>query len=109
MTGTDTQKMIVDGVTFNPATDYIYTKPKVNASGGKQIGILNAQSKKGLYISTPLMLTWGVNEFTDDKSGRKTYDMSLQFPKEEYDTPQLQKFLKNILAFEAKGRCCYEL
>jgi len=94
--------MIVDGVTFNPATDYIYTKPKVNASGGKQIGILNAQSKKGLYISTPLMLTWGVNEFTDDKSGRKTYDMSLQFPKEEYDTPQLQKFLKNILAFEAK-------
>lgn len=102
MTGTDTQKMIVDGVTFNPATDYIYTKPKVNASGGKQIGILNAQSKKGLYISTPLMLTWGVNEFTDDKSGRKTYDMSLQFPKEEYDTPQLQKFLKNILAFEAK-------
>jgi hypothetical protein len=94
--------MIVDAMTFNPDTDYIYTKPKVNPSGGKNIGILNAQSKKGLYLSTPLMLTWGVNEFTDDKSGRKTYDMSLQFPKEEYDTPQMQKLLANVLAFEAK-------
>tara|TARA_Y100000389_G_scaffold72093_1_gene68875 strand:+ start:1724 stop:2653 length:930 start_codon:yes stop_codon:yes gene_type:complete len=102
MAGADTQKMMIDGVSFNAETDYIYTKPKVNASGGKQIGILNSDSKKGLYISTPLMLTWGVNEFTDEKSGRKTYDMSLQFPKEEYNTPAVEKFLDNIRAFEAK-------
>ena len=80
----------------------ICTKPKVNASGGKSIGILNNESKKGLYISTPLMLTWGVNDYTDDKSGRKTYDMSLQFQKEEYNTPQIDAFLKNMIAFENK-------
>jgi hypothetical protein len=102
MAETETQKMIIDGVNFNPATDYMYTKPKVNPSGGKSIGILNAESKKGLYLATPLMLTWGVNEFTDEKSGRKTYDMSLQFPKEEYNTPVVQKFLENIVAFETK-------
>ena len=26
------------------------------------------------------MLTWGVNEYVDEKSGNKTYDMALQFP-----------------------------
>jgi len=102
MTGTETQKMMIDGAAFDATTDYMYTKPKVNASGGKSIGILNNDSKKGLYISTPLMLTWGVNEFTDDKSGRKTYDMSLQFPKEEYNTPQVDAFLQNMIAFEKK-------
>lgn len=99
---TDTQKMMIDGVTFNANTDYIYTKSKVNALGGKQIGILNSESKKALYIATPLMLTWGVNEFIDEKSGRKTYDMSLQFPNNEYNTPQLEKFLENMQAFETK-------
>ena len=102
MTNTKASTMIADGTTFNASTDYIYTKPKVNASGGKSIGILNAKSIKGLYMSTPLMLTWGVNEYTDDSSGRKTYDMSLQFPKEEYDTESVQKFLKNMIAFETK-------
>ena len=97
-----TQKMIVDGVIFNPETNYTYTKSKINASGGKSIGIINSESMKGLYLSTPLMLTWGVNEYLDDKSGRKTYDMSLQFPKEEYNTQQVQKFLENMIAFEAK-------
>ena len=102
MTQTNTQKMIVNGTEFNSEKDYIYTKPKANASGGKSIGIINKESMKGLYISTPLMLTWGVNEYTDDKSGRKTYDMSLQFPKEEYNTPLVQKFLENMIAFETK-------
>lgn len=102
MTNTQTQTMIADGVTFNAESDYSYTKPKVNPSGGKSIGILNTKSMKGLYISTPLMLTWGVNEFTDENSGRKTYDMSLQFPKEEYNSPQVEKFLKNMKAFETK-------
>ena len=99
---TKTETMIADGTTFNADTDYIYTKPKVNASGGKSVGILNAKSIKGLYMSTPLMLTWGVNEYTDDSSGRKTYDMSLQFPKEEYNSDTVQKFLDNMIAFETK-------
>ena len=102
MTNAKASTMISDGTTFNASTDYIYTKPKVNASGGKSIGILNAKSIKGLYMSTPLMLTWGVNEYTDDSSGRKTYDMSLQFPKEEYNSESVQKFLENMIAFETK-------
>jgi hypothetical protein len=102
MTETSTEKMITEGTSFNANTDYLYTKPKANASGGKSIGILNTESKKGLYISSPLMLTWGVNEYTDEKSGRKTYDMCLQFPKEEYNTETIAQFLENMKAFETK-------
>ena len=102
MANTEAQRMIIDGTEFNAEKHYMYTKPKVNPSGGKSIGILNADSKKGLYLATPLMLTWGVNTFTDDTSGRTTYDMSLQFPKEEYNSEAVQKFLDNMKALETK-------
>tara|TARA_A100001388_G_C28757452_1_gene495764 strand:- start:86 stop:1015 length:930 start_codon:yes stop_codon:yes gene_type:complete len=95
-------EFIIDGVKFNPNEDYSYTKPKVNASGGKSIGIISNKTKKALYLSTPLMLTWGVNEFVDNKTGRKSYDMSLQFPKEQYNTPEVNKFLESMKQFEAK-------
>ena len=32
---------IVSGAAFNANTDYVYTKPKINANNGKSIGILN--------------------------------------------------------------------
>ena len=74
--------------------------PKVNASGGKNLPIYNAAAKKGLTLQTPLMLTWGVNEWTDDNSGRKTYDMSLQFPTQEYANANTTTFLENMIALE---------
>lgn len=76
-------KMIVEGSKFNSASDVLFTKPKVNSSGGKNVGIHNAKTKKSLYLSTPLMLTWGINENDFDGSGRKTYDLSLQFPRDQ--------------------------
>jgi hypothetical protein len=102
MTDSKANKMIIAGVDFNASTDYNYTKPKINSSGGKSIGIINKESMKGLYLSTPLMLTWGVNENDFDGSGKKSYDMSLQFPKEEYNNDTVQKFLDNMIAFENK-------
>ena len=89
---------IVSGVDFNANNDYMYTKPKINANGRKQIGILNAQNRKTLYMSTPLMLTWGVNQYEDSKS----YDMTLQFPSDEYSNTECVDFLKNMQALEQK-------
>lgn len=102
MSSGDSNNGIINSVTFNPSTDYLYTKPKINASGGKSIGIINKKSMKGLYLSTPLMLTWGVNENTDEKTGIKSYDMALQFPKEEYTNDNAEAFLKNLKDFESK-------
>ena len=96
------EKPMINATEFNPANDFKYMKPKVNKSGGKSVGILNTHTSKALYLSTPIMLTWGVQEFTDDQTGRKSYDMSLQFPKEEYETEQTRKFLDAMVAFQDK-------
>ena len=93
-------KAIIQGTKFNPSKQLTFTKSKVNSVGGKNVGILNKETRKATYLSTPLMLTWGVNEYVDDKSGRKTYDMSLQFPKDEYATDATREFLKNMVEFE---------
>mgnify|MGYP001392921590 FL=1 len=94
---------IVSGVNFNVTDDYVYTKAKVNANGRKSVGILNNSNKKSLFLSTPLMLTWGVNEYRDEKTGDvQSYDMALQFPNNEYNSEECSAFLKNMQAFEEK-------
>ena len=95
-------KEILSGETFNPAKDLKYSKPKANSSGGKSVGILNASTNSATFISTPLMMTWGVSTFEDKKTGEKTYSMSLQFPGEEYNTPAIAKFRANLVKFEEK-------
>ena len=94
-------KMIVTGADLSVST-IAYTKPKINKSGGKSVGILNTESKKTLHVSTPLMTTWGVNE--NDFDGKKSYDMSLQFPREQDNNfnDEVSAFLENMKAFEAK-------
>jgi len=91
---------IVSGTAFNVNTDYVYTKPKLNANNGKSIGILNKHNMKSLYVSTPLMLTWGVNEWSDDKTGKKSFDLALQFPSEE--NSECSAFLKNMQELEMR-------
>ena len=93
---------ILSGVEFNPATDIMFSKAKINANGRKQIGIQNTTSKKSVYLSTPLMLTWGANEYVDEKTGSKSYDMALQFPNDEFNNPECVSFLKNMQQLEQR-------
>ena len=93
-------EMIIDGSNLNPARDISFAKPRLNKSGGKAVSVTPKGSNRWLNISTPLMLTWGVNEYVDDQSGRRSYDMSLQFPKQGYETEATSRFLENIKAFE---------
>jgi len=95
-------EMVIPGASFNPLTDMKYTKPKVNSVGGRSVGIVNAKTSTVLNLSSPLMLTWGVNDFTDDKTGKVSYDLALQFPNEGFETPATKKFIANMAAFEKK-------
>ena len=93
---------IVDGTIFNPMNT-MYTTIKANEKGGKSLNILNKQTKTGLRLSTPLMLTWGASEFIDQEGvGNGKYEMSLQFPQEEYSNDDCKAFLKNIQSLENK-------
>ena len=94
--------MVIPGASFNSASDMKYNKPKVNSVGGRSVGIVNAKTSTVLNLSTPLMLTWGVQDFTDEKSGKVSYDLALQFPNEGFETPATKKFLANIAAFEKR-------
>jgi hypothetical protein len=96
-----TQAMI-QGHLFNPETDTKYSKCKVNASGGKSVGIYNSQTGQSLYVGTPLLMTWGLQEYTDDKTGKVSYEMSLQFPNDDFETDETRAFLKSMADFEAK-------
>ena len=77
-----------------------FNTPRVNASGGKNVGITNSVTKKGLAIATPLMLTWGLSEYTSEVNGRTTYDISLQFPSENYPNEEASDFLEKLQQLE---------
>jgi hypothetical protein len=96
------QDMFVNANDFK-ANNVYYAKPRTNPSGGKNVGIMDSSIKKPLVISVPLMLTWGVNEWIAEDTGKKSYDLSLQFPREDdgnYD--KCKNFLKSLQEFEKK-------
>jgi hypothetical protein len=95
-------EMVIPGASFNPLTDMKYTKPKVNSVGGRSVGIVNSKTSTVLNLSSPLMLTWGVQDFTDDKTGKVSYDLALQFPNDGFETPATKKFIANMTEFEKK-------
>ena len=95
---TMSSKTILSGADFNPSSDIKYSKPKVDARGSKSIGIVNAASNGATYISTPLMITWGVSDY----EGNERYEMSLQFPNEDYAKDDTTNFLNNMIELETK-------
>lgn len=94
--------MIVMGTQYDADKMVKYTQPKVNASGGKNVGVLNKKTSKSTILSAPLMMTWGVNEWKDEASGKVSYDLSLQFPDADNMSDNVKKFLDNLIAFENK-------
>lgn len=79
---TSTNPEILNGHSLS-SDQWSYGKTRVNKSGGKNVPLRNSATKKTLYLSTPLMLTWGVNENDFNGDGKFNYDMSLQFPREQ--------------------------
>ena len=94
---------IIDGTQFD-SNMIMYTSPKANPQGGKSVNILNKLTKTSLRLSTPLMLTWGASDYVDEKTGQGNgkFEMSLQFPSDEYKTEDTTAFFNNMLAFQNK-------
>ena len=101
MTNTNNMSsLFLNGVSDDLANSINIGQPKVNTSGGKNAPMFNRIAHSGLKISTPMMLTWGINENDFDGTGKKTYDMSLQFPSAEYATADTSAFLDNLKRLE---------
>ena len=78
-----------------------YMQPKVNDRGAKSITLISTQSNRALHLSTPLMMTWGISDFVDDKGESDgKFSMSLNFPNEDYTTDGTTAFLSKMKDFE---------
>lgn len=78
-----------------------YMAPKINDRGGKSINIISSQTNRSLHISTPLMMTWGIADFIDEKGESDgKFSTSLNFPNEEYSNPQTREFLQKLKDLE---------
>jgi len=93
--------LIVNASNFAPTTQMVYGKPRVNTKGGKSINITNSGTRRSLMIHTPMMLTYGVNEHKND-DGSVSYDMNIQFPREEFETDATRSLKKMMMEMEEK-------
>lgn len=94
------QSLITDYSEFELNT-IKYGSVKTNTRGGRSIKV-NDSKNNTLVLSTPLMLTWGVNKMVDENSGKVSYSMSLQFPSSEYSNSDTETFERKMKEFEAK-------
>ena len=94
-------KPVVLSVSDWNTTAIKYMPPKVNDKGGKAINVISKQTNRSLHISTPLMMTWGIADFIDEKGESDgKFSISLNFPNDEYKTAATTSFLDKLKAFE---------
>ena len=96
--------LVIESSAFDPSAHVEYGRPRVNKAGGKSIAVLNKATGEPLRISTPLMMTWGADEYVDESSGRSSYSMALQFPNEGGESAATEAFLSCIKVFDEKLR-----
>jgi len=85
---------------WNPE-NFKFMQPKVSSLGTKAISLISTQTNRSLHLSTPLMMTWGISDFVDEKGeGGGKYTMSLNFPNDDYKTQVTDDFLQKIQRFE---------
>ena len=63
-----------------------YMKPRVSDRGLTTVSVISGQTGRSLYLSTPLIMTWGVSDYVDEKTGESDgkFKMSLAFPGADY-------------------------
>uniref|UniRef100_A0A6C0JY29 Uncharacterized protein n=1 Tax=viral metagenome TaxID=1070528 RepID=A0A6C0JY29_9ZZZZ len=95
--------VVLETTEWNPSA-IKYMAPKVNDRGGKSINMISKQTNRSLHISTPLLMTWGITDFVDEKTGESDgkYSLSLQFPNEEYSNKSVRDFLQKLKDFETQ-------
>ena len=78
-----------------------YMAPRVSDRGSKSVAVISSQSNRGLCISTPLLMTWGISDYVDEKGeSDNKFNMSLVFPNSDYETQPTTDFLVKLKAFE---------
>lgn len=90
-------ELYVDFKEWNPSNKY--GPPKLNKMGGKSVKPLNVKGQTHTVI-TPLMLDWGMNKNRDENTGRVSFNVALQFPKDEFSNDDCREFFDKMKQHE---------
>ena len=78
-----------------------YMAPRISDRGAKSVAMISTQSNRGLCVSTPLLMTWGISDYVDEKGeSDNKFNMSLVFPNPDYVTDATTQFLNKLKDFE---------
>lgn len=79
-----------------------YMPPKVNDRGGSSINIISTQTNRGLAITTPMALSWGIGEYVDPKTGESDGKFKISIDFREPQNEQTAMFIEKFKAFEER-------
>lgn len=79
-----------------------YMPPKVNDRGGSAINIISTQTNRGLAITTPMALSWGIGEYVDPKTGESDGKFKISIDFREPINEETAKFVEKFKAFEER-------
>ena len=95
-----TSPIILDVENWNTSANK-YMQPKINKSGGKAITLISTQTNRSLHLTTPLMMTWGIADFVDERGESDgKFSISLNFPLDKDSNKSTENFLTKMKAFE---------
>jgi hypothetical protein len=78
-----------------------FLPPRPNKAGGMGISIMSNQTNRVLAISTPMLRTFGVDDYKDAEGVHNNkYTIGLSFPNETEARPETDLLLKNLETFE---------
>lgn len=99
-TTTKTDRKVLEFADWNPKA-YKFMAPKVNEKGGKSVTLISTQTSRSLHLNTPLLMTWGPGDFSnDDGTSDGKFKLPLNFPNEEYKTESTELFKQKMLELQ---------
>jgi hypothetical protein len=100
-TTTKTDRKVLEFADWNPKA-YKFMAPKVNEKGGKSVTLISTQTSRSLHLNTPLLMTWGPGDFSnDDGTSDGKFKLPLNFPNEEYKTESTELFKQKMLELQS--------
>jgi len=64
--------------------------------------MISTQTNRSVHVSTPPLTTWGIGDWTDEKTGESNgkFNLSINFPSPDYKTPATTETLEKLEAFQ---------
>jgi hypothetical protein len=77
-----------------------YMQPRITDKGLKMVSIISNQRNKKLHIQLPNMLSWGIEDFTDQQTGESDGKFKIKLHFRDDSSEETKEALAKLQAFE---------